>query len=62
MVSFLGLTCHWIAADRSTRSLSLKVSLISFHRLKKRHTGCGIAKAIIYLLDHAGVTNKVFIL
>jgi len=62
MASFLGLTCHWIAADASTGSLSLKTSLISFHCLKKKHTGCSIAKAIVYLLDHACATNKVFIL
>jgi len=62
MASFLGLTCHWIAADKSTRSLSLKASLISFHRLKKKHTGRCIAKAIAYLLDRAGVTHKLFIL
>jgi len=62
MASFLGLTCHWIAADKSTGSLSLKASLISFHCLKKKHTGRCIAKTITYLLDHAGVTHKVFIL
>jgi len=62
MVSFLGLTCHWIAADASTGSLSLKTSLISFHCLKKKHMGRSIAKAIVYLLDHACATNKVFIL
>jgi len=62
MVLFLGLTCHWIAADKSTGSLSLKASLISLHRLKKKHTGHCIAKAIAYLLDCAGITHKVFIL
>jgi len=62
MVLFLGLTCHWIAADKSTGSLSLKASLIGFYCLKKKHTGCYIAKAITYLLDRAGVTHKVFIL
>jgi len=62
MASFLGLTCHWIAADKSTGSLSLKASLIGFHCLKKKHTGHCIAKAIAYLLDRTGVTHKVFIL
>ena len=62
MASFLGLTCHWITADASTGSLSLKTSLISFHHLKKKHTGHSIAKAIVYLLDCTCVTNKVFIL
>ena len=62
MVSFLGLTCHWIAADKSTGSLLLKASLIGFYHLKKRHMGRSIAKAIIFLLDRAGITKKVFIL
>jgi hypothetical protein len=62
MAAFLAVTAHWIASDKATGSLSLKAALIGFHRLKNRHTGRNIARAIIYLLDRAGVTDKVCIL
>ena len=35
--------------------------LIGFHRLKKRHMGCNIARTILYLLDWANIMHKVFI-
>ena len=62
MVAFLGLTAHWIHSDRMTRCLSLKAALIGFNHLKKRHTGHNIARTILFLLDWAGVTAKVFLL
>ena len=61
MASFLALTAHWISSDKSTGCLSLKAALIGFHRLKKRHTGRNIARMILYLLDWANITHKVFI-
>jgi len=62
MAVFLGLTAHWIHSDRTTGCLSLKAALIGFNRFKKRHTGRNIARTILFLLDWAGFTAKVFLL
>jgi hypothetical protein len=59
LASYLALTAHWIAVDAPSGRLGLKVALIGFHRLKKKHTGANIARTIIHLLDRADVTLKV---
>jgi hypothetical protein len=59
MAGYLALTSHWIATDKVTGRLALKAALIGFHRLKNKHSGHNIARAIQYLLDRAGVTLKV---
>jgi len=61
LASFLAITSHWIACDNATSSLSLKAALIGFQRLKKRHTGRNLARAILRVIDRAGILAKVFI-
>jgi len=62
MAAFLGLTAHWIQSDRMTGCLLLKAVLIGFNCLKKRHMGYNIARTILFLLNWAGITAKVFLL
>ncbi len=62
MMAYLAITSHWISHDDSNGCLSLKAALIGFHHLKKNHSGINIAKAILYILDQAGVTLRVCIL
>jgi hypothetical protein len=57
LAAYLALTCHWIS--ESNGRLALEAALIGFHRLKKKHSGVNIAKAILYLLDRADITLKV---
>lgn len=54
--SFLAVTAHWIAQKNS--KLELRAGLISFHRLKKRHTGKNIARTLYHLINRAGIKNK----
>ena len=61
MQSYLALTAHWIFLDKTSGCLLLKAALIGFHHLKKKHMGNNIARTILYLLDRAGVTSKVFV-
>ncbi|KAN0109367.1 hypothetical protein V8E52_009339 [Russula decolorans] len=56
--SYLALTCHWISDKGPNGSLLLKSALIGFHRLKNKHTGKNIARNILHLLKHAGITSK----
>ncbi|KAF8271225.1 hypothetical protein EI94DRAFT_1493682, partial [Lactarius quietus] len=53
------LTSHWISLNESNGCLTHKATLIGFHRLKKKHSGTNIAKAILHLLDWAGITLNV---
>ncbi|KAN0111972.1 Ribonuclease H-like domain containing protein, partial [Russula decolorans] len=57
--SYLALTCHWISDKGPNGSLLLKSVLIGFHRLKNKHTGKNIARNILHLLKHAGITSKI---
>jgi hypothetical protein len=57
--SYLALTAHWIARVDDMASLQLKMSLIGFHHLHGGHDGKLVAKAIIGLLDRAGVMVMV---
>jgi hypothetical protein len=59
LAAYLALTTHWISVDESNGRLVLKAALIGFHRLKKKHTGLNIAKAILHILDRADITLKV---
>jgi hypothetical protein len=56
---FMCITGHWIARDKTTRSLTLKVALIAFHRLIGSHDGKTMAETVLRLLDRAGITTKV---
>ena len=58
-MSYLALTAHWISLEAPSGCLSLRVALISFHCLKKYHTGVNIARTILHILDHMDVTHKV---
>ncbi|KIL54972.1 hypothetical protein M378DRAFT_18367 [Amanita muscaria Koide BX008] len=55
--SYLALTVHWISQSAGSK-LILRMALIGFHLLKQRHTGKNIAKAILYLVDRAGLTSE----
>lgn len=55
----MALTAHWVAKVNGTAALELKTALIGFHRLHGGHDGKSVAKAVMGLLDRAGVTVKV---
>ena len=38
--------------------MTLRSALLGFHRLRGSHTGESLARTVLYLLDHAGVTTK----
>jgi hypothetical protein len=59
LASYLALTAHWIAQEETTGRLTLKSALIAFHRVKVKHTGNNIARALLYLFDRANVTLNV---
>ncbi|KAN0135742.1 hypothetical protein V8E53_006633 [Lactarius tabidus] len=59
LAAYLALTSHWISQDKLTGHLTIKATLISFHCIKKRHTGVNIANTILELLDRADVTLKI---
>jgi hypothetical protein len=60
MVAYLALTSHWVSLNESSGCLILRAVLISFHRIKKKHSGTNIAKTILHLLYWANVTHKVY--
>ena len=55
----MAITTHWIAETKGSSVLQLKLALIAFHHLCQNHTGASMARAVMYLLDRAGVTRKV---
>jgi hypothetical protein len=55
----MAITAHWIAKVDGTTALQLKTALIGFHRLRGGHDGKSVAKAVIGLLDRAGITMQV---
>jgi hypothetical protein len=57
--SYLALTAHWIADVPGATALQLKTALIGFHRLRGNHSGNSLAKAVLCLIDRAGITRKV---
>ncbi|KAK2463876.1 hypothetical protein APHAL10511_004107 [Amanita phalloides] len=56
--SFLVVTAHWISRDETTQCLEYTSSLITFHNLQGSHLGERIARTILPLLDHIGVTHN----
>jgi len=59
MMSYLALAAHWISLEAPSGRLSLRAALISFHCLKKNHTGVNIARTILHIVDRTDVTHKV---
>jgi hypothetical protein len=59
LAAYLAMTAHWIAKVEETGTLALKGALISFHRLRNKHTGKSLARTVLHLLDRADVTIKV---
>ena len=57
---YLAITCQWISRDKATRSLQLKRALLAFHHLHGGHNGNSMAKAVLHLLDRAGITAQVY--
>jgi hypothetical protein len=55
----MALTAHWIAIDELSGHLKLKIALIGFHHLKKKHTGHNVVEAILELLNHANISHKI---
>ena len=55
MATYLALTSHQISQDKSTGHVTLKSALITFHHIKKKHTGVNMADTILELLDQANV-------
>jgi hypothetical protein len=54
------MMAHWIAENQKLAMLQLKAALITFHRIKGSHTGKYLARTILYLLDCADITVKVW--
>lgn len=54
------MSAHWIAENQKLGALELKAALIAFRRIKGNHTGKYLAKTILYLLDRADITVKVW--
>jgi hypothetical protein len=59
LAAYLALTSHWISLNKSNGHLVLKSALISFYRLKKKHSGVNIAETILHLPKWANITLKV---
>ena len=56
--SYLALTAHWIGCNQSG-NLELGSGLPGFSRFSGAHTGEGLAKALMMLLDCVSITPKV---
>ena len=50
---------HWLAREKGTNWLQLKVALIAFHRLRGSHNGEHIARIALHILDRVGITVEV---
>ncbi|KIK80920.1 hypothetical protein PAXRUDRAFT_157341 [Paxillus rubicundulus Ve08.2h10] len=59
---YLAVTAHWIGQDTETGmcKLSFKSALITFHYIPGSHIGVMITRALLHLIDHAGIClNRV---
>ncbi|KAF9224607.1 hypothetical protein BS17DRAFT_766592 [Gyrodon lividus] len=54
---YLAVTAHWIGQDMETGmcKLSFKSALIMFHYILGSNTGIAIARALLHLIDQAGI-------
>ena len=55
----MALMAHWVVKVDETTVLQLKMALIGFHHLHGGHDGKLVVKAVMGLLDRAGVTMQV---
>ncbi|KIK75385.1 hypothetical protein PAXRUDRAFT_173014 [Paxillus rubicundulus Ve08.2h10] len=61
---YLAVTAHWIGQDMETGmcKLSFKSALIMFHYILGSHMGVTIARALLHLINQAGIhLNRVHV-
>ncbi|KIK78168.1 hypothetical protein PAXRUDRAFT_46159, partial [Paxillus rubicundulus Ve08.2h10] len=51
---FLGITAHWIHADKET-GWKLHKEVIAFHGISGAHSGDNLGRYFIGLCEHAGI-------
>ena len=59
LVSFLGVTAHYIAREAGSSRLLLRSGLLAFRHIRGSHTGDNLANILFGIIDEMGIMNRV---
>jgi len=60
LVSFLGVTAHFIVRDVSSGGLVLRSGLLAFRHIRGSHTGANMAGVLYGIIKDAGIEHRVY--
>ena len=59
LVSFFGVTAHFIVRDEPSKQLILRSGLLAFRHIRGSHSGEHLAKILYGIIKEAGIEQRV---